>query len=260
MGYRVAQLLHQLGIPTAAIDREPDPRFAGIVAEHIPVLTGDVRLREHLERAGTADARWFIACTPDDLTNIETCLSARRLNPTIRTVARIFDADLAERVGGSFGIDAAVSSSLVSASAFVGAASDERAIRAFRVGGLDYLAFRFDPERPLEIPEIERWRGGLRRRDGALPPLGTAGGGLGFVGIPGIAVALALSVALAVVAAQPTPGKSTTDLMPSAASSARGPMPERIRIAGELIAPAESVTRRARMVWATPPHSTSTPA
>jgi Trk K+ transport system NAD-binding subunit len=176
VGYRVAQLLHQLGIPTAAIDRDPDPRFSGIVAEHIPVLTGDVRLREYLERAGTADARWFIACTPDDLTNIEACLSARRLNPTIRTVARIFDADLAERVGGSFGIDAAVSSSLVSASAFAGAAGDERAIRAFRVGELDYLAFRFDPKRPLETPEIERWRGGhvrvlaFRRGEGPLQP------------------------------------------------------------------------------------------
>jgi Trk K+ transport system NAD-binding subunit len=176
VGYRVALLLHQLGIQTAAIDREPDPRFAGIVGEHIPVLTGDVRLRENLERAGIAEARWLIACTPDDLTNIATCLSARRLNPSIRTVARIFEGDLSERVGGSFGIDAAVSASLVSASAFVGAATDERATRSFRVGDLDYLAFRFDPERPLEISEIDRWRGGhvrvlaFRRGDGPLQP------------------------------------------------------------------------------------------
>lgn len=52
VGFRVDQVLHQLGIPTAVLDRDPDPRFAGVVGERTPVLTGDVRLPENLERAG----------------------------------------------------------------------------------------------------------------------------------------------------------------------------------------------------------------
>jgi Trk K+ transport system NAD-binding subunit len=157
VGYRVEGLLHELGIPTAVLDRAPDPRFAGAVGERTPVLTGDVRLSENLDRAGIRAARWLVACTADDLTNIEACLSARRLNPGIRTVARIFEADLAERVGGSFGIDRAVSASRAAASAFAGAATDERAIRTFEVAGQRYASLRYQPRRPVPLAEIERW-------------------------------------------------------------------------------------------------------
>ena len=160
IGYRVERLLYELDIPRAGIDRDPDPRFAGVVAERTPIITGDVRLPESLDRTGIREARWLIACTSEDLTNIESCLTARRLNPRIRTVARIFDADLADRVGGALGIDVAISASAVAASAFAGAATDERAFRQFRVGDLDYLAFRFEPERTVDSSEIERWRGG----------------------------------------------------------------------------------------------------
>jgi Trk K+ transport system NAD-binding subunit len=176
VGYRVERLLHEMGIPTALIDRDPDARFAGAVGERTPVLTGDVRLAENLERLGIRRARWLLACTSDDLTNIEACLSARRLNPEIRTVARIFEEDLAERVGGSFGVDMPISASLAAAGAFAGAATDERAFRSFRLGDLDYLAFRYVADRVIDVPEIERWRGGhvrilaFRRSSGRTQP------------------------------------------------------------------------------------------
>jgi Trk K+ transport system NAD-binding subunit len=158
VGYRVEHLLHELGVETAVLDRDPDPRFAGAVGERTPVLTGDVRLQENLDRAGIRSARWLFACTPDDLTNIEACLSARRLNPGVRTVARIFEADLADRVGGSFGIDRAVSASRAAASAFAGAATDERAQRTFDVGRDRYVAFRYEPGRDVPPAELGRWR------------------------------------------------------------------------------------------------------
>jgi Trk K+ transport system NAD-binding subunit len=176
IGYRVEQLLRDLGIPTAAVDRDPDPRFRDAMSERTPVLTGDVRLPENLERAGVRDARWLIACTADDLTNIESCLSGRRLNPSIRTVARMFDGELAERIGGSLGIDAAISTSAVAAGAFVGAASDQRAFRSFRVGDAEYLAFRYEADRTVDLQEFERWRGShvrilaFRRGDGPARP------------------------------------------------------------------------------------------
>jgi Trk K+ transport system NAD-binding subunit len=176
IGYRVEQLLRELEIPTAAIDRDPDTRFRDAVGERTPVLTGDVRLPENLERTGVRQARWLIACTPNDLTNIEVCLSSRRLNPSIRTVARIFDVELAKRVGGALGIDAAISASEVAASAFVGAATDERAFRSFRVGDLPYLAFRYEADRTIELLELEGWRGSnvrilaFRRNGGAAHP------------------------------------------------------------------------------------------
>jgi Trk K+ transport system NAD-binding subunit len=176
IGYRVEQLLRDLRIPTVVIDRDPDPRFRDAVGERTPVLTGDVRLVENLDRTGIRNARWLIACTPDDLTNIETCLSSRRLNPSIRAVARIFDAELAKRVGGSLGIDAALSTSDVAAGAFAGAARDERALRSFRVGQLDYLAFRYQADRTIPLEAVEEWRANdvrilaFRRGDGRTQP------------------------------------------------------------------------------------------
>jgi len=185
IGYRIERLLFELDIPRAGIDRDPDPRFAGVVAERTPIITGDVRLPESLDRTGIRKAQWLIACTSDDLTNIESCLTARRLNPKIRTVARIFDADLADRVGGALGIDVAMSASAVAARAFAGAATDERAFREFRVGDLDYLAFRFEPGRTVDSSELERWRGGhvrvlaFRKGEGETLPASELVEGLG---------------------------------------------------------------------------------
>src|SRR4029453_9442419 len=54
-----------------------------------------------------------------------------------------------------------------------GAASDERALRSFRVGDVEYLAFRYEADRKIDLEEFERWRGShvrilaFRRGDGA---------------------------------------------------------------------------------------------
>jgi Trk K+ transport system NAD-binding subunit len=176
IGYRVVTLFSELGVATAVIERTADTRFAHAVAQHAPVLAGDVRLPETLAKAGLDDAACFIACTDDDLANVETCLQARRLNPSIRTVARIFDEALAERVEGRMGIDRAISATQVAARAFVGAAEEERAMRPFLVSGRENLALRYDVSGPLGVDRIEEWRArgvrivAFRRADGAVQP------------------------------------------------------------------------------------------
>ena len=71
------------------LELAPDARFVEAVRERSVVLSGDVRLPENLQRAAIEQAVAFLACTNDDLTNVQSCLHARRLNPGIRTVARI---------------------------------------------------------------------------------------------------------------------------------------------------------------------------
>ncbi len=178
VGYRITELLHQHGIPLAAIDRAPDDRHAEAAGATAPVLTGDVRLPENLRRAGIEDAACLFACTDSDLANIEACLQAKRLNPSIRTVARIFDHELAERLKGTFGVDAAVSATQVAASAFVGAATDERARRTFFVGDVDYVAQRIDVMSRVDAERLRELRavGALvlakRGEDGTAAALG----------------------------------------------------------------------------------------
>jgi hypothetical protein len=75
-----------------------------------------------------------------------------------------------------FRIDAAISGSKVAASAFVGAATDEHALRAFRVAESDFLACRYDVSSALSLEQIEVWRArglrflGFRRPSGAPQP------------------------------------------------------------------------------------------
>ncbi len=158
VGYRVTMLLDALGIPVVALDTSPHPRFLEVVAERVPVLLGDVTLPENLARAGIERARCIIACTDDDLANLTACLEARLATPAIRTVARVFDDDLAARLAGPFDLDEVVSVSRVAAPAFVGAIVDELAMRTLHLDGIDLAALRMDTTRRIPLDELRRWR------------------------------------------------------------------------------------------------------
>lgn len=158
VGYRVEKLLFELGIPAVMVDRSPDPRYLSAVGERTPVLSGDVRVPENLQRAGVSAAACLVACTDDDLANVEACIQARSLNPSIRTVARIFDTELVESLTSAFGVDAAISTTRVAARAFAGAAIDERALRPFEVGPIPWVAMRFEPAHALTPGEMDAWR------------------------------------------------------------------------------------------------------
>jgi Trk K+ transport system NAD-binding subunit len=158
LGYRTAKLLRDCGLPVVVIELTHNARFATAVRARCPVITGDARLPEELLRAGVSQCAAMIACTNDDVANIQSCLHARRLNPHARIIARVFDEVLAERMSGAFDIDLALSSSAIAAKAFVGAATDERAFRSVRIDQLEYLACRYTLSAPVTSERIEEWR------------------------------------------------------------------------------------------------------
>jgi Trk K+ transport system NAD-binding subunit len=158
IGYRVLSLLDDLGIDTTAIEQSASSRFLGAAAAHGPVLVGNARLPEELERTGVEHAACLVAVTDDDLVNISACLQARAVNPTIRTVARIFDETIAEHAGSALGIDVALSGSRSAAAAFAGAALEDRAPRHVHLGSLELVAFRHPlPVAPTAV-DLETWR------------------------------------------------------------------------------------------------------
>ena len=156
VGYRVAARLSEAGIAVAAIERSPEPRFRDAIAR-VPVLTGDAQAPETLARGRIGDAECFIACTDDDVANVLGSLHARRANPGIRTVARIFDETLAERAGNAFGIDVVLSTTRLAADAFANAATDERAPRRFAVGPVACLMVRDDVDEPVPPERVRAW-------------------------------------------------------------------------------------------------------
>ena len=174
LGYRVARQLADLGLDVSVLDLAPRPRFAESLRDRVPVLTGDASLPDNLERVGVASAAAFLACTNDDLSNIQACLYAKRLNPKITTVARIFDDTLAEQLPHAFAIDRALSASGAAVSAFVGAATDELALRPLPLGGLTFLVGRHQAVEPLTAELLDAWRAAgvrqlaFRLKDGPL--------------------------------------------------------------------------------------------
>ena len=160
LGYRVARQVSDLGLDAVVIDPVPRPRFAEALRGRAPVLTGDASLPDTLERASIGSAAAFLACTNDDLVNIQACLHARRLCPEIVTVARIFDEALSGRISDTFGINCAQSASSAAVSAFIGAATDELALRSLTLGPLTFLAGRYEASTPITQDTLNVWREG----------------------------------------------------------------------------------------------------
>ena len=87
-------------------------------------------------------------------------MAARRLNPSCRVVARIFDRALAGRVSGSLGIDAVVSQADAAAPTFVAAALDAEAVRGFVLGdSLAMVVHRKGAGEPGEQVLVRRAKG-----------------------------------------------------------------------------------------------------
>lgn len=115
VGYRVVESLLKLGQPVVAVERNADSFLESVRAMKVPVLLGDARRDELLIEAGIERARAVVCSTDDDLANLEVALDAKRMNPKVRVVMRMFDQRLANKVGGALELDETFSTSALSA-------------------------------------------------------------------------------------------------------------------------------------------------
>jgi voltage-gated potassium channel Kch len=136
LGFRTWQLLNDLDEPVVVIESRADAPFLDeLRVAGTPFFIGDGRRDELLLEAGIARARSIILATDDDLAHMEMALDARRLNPKIRVVLRMFDQALADKIREGFNIHLAMSQSAISAPAFATAALDATMTGSFVVGG-----------------------------------------------------------------------------------------------------------------------------
>jgi len=124
VGYRVVKELLRLGEDVVGIENNAECPFLEELRQmNVPVLPGNARQRDMLEKAHVREASAIVACTQDDLANLDIALDARELNPGIKVVLRMFDTQLAERVRRGFGIHTAFSTSALAAPIFAAAAT-----------------------------------------------------------------------------------------------------------------------------------------
>ena len=134
IGYRVVKELLRLGEEVVGVEQDAAcPFLEELDRLGVPVLIGNARQREMLEKARVQEASAIVACTQDDLTNLDIALDARELNPGIKVVMRMFDAQLAEKVKNGFGIHTAFSTSALAAPVFAAAATRAQIESSFYV-------------------------------------------------------------------------------------------------------------------------------
>jgi Trk K+ transport system NAD-binding subunit len=164
VGYRVAGQLRALGREVVVVEMRADaPLAAALREEGVPVLQEDARTPGALLRCNVARAEAVVCSTDDDLVNLNVALDARRLNPAIRVVIRVFDDDLARKVREGFGAEA-LSASGLAAPALAIAALDPRVCHSFQSGEHLFAVSEFVAGAPLAALTVAE----LRDRFGAL--------------------------------------------------------------------------------------------
>jgi Trk K+ transport system NAD-binding subunit len=122
VGHHVCGELARSRVPFVVVDRLGDAEHADAAGASGAFLTGDARTAAVLEEAGVREARAIVAASGDDAVNLGIVLEARTLNGGIRTVARMFDPELARKMERGMGIDAVMSASAIAAPMFVASA------------------------------------------------------------------------------------------------------------------------------------------
>jgi len=124
VGYRVVRQLLDFGEQVVGVEQDANRPFVSVLRQmDVPVIVADARQREVLVQAGVEHASALVACTQDDMTNLDIALDARELNPKVKVVMRMFDAELAKKIERGFGIHTAFSVSALAAPAFAAAAT-----------------------------------------------------------------------------------------------------------------------------------------
>jgi len=135
LGFRVVRNLAEMGQDVVAVELNPAADLVAAVKRlGVPVIHDDATRTTALEAAGIRKARAVLLCTQNDSMNLQIALKARRLQPGIQVVLRIFDDDFAEALQDQFGFTA-FSATGMAAPAFAAAAAGVDMTRPLTIEG-----------------------------------------------------------------------------------------------------------------------------
>ncbi|MFI7064734.1 NAD-binding protein [Kribbella sp. NPDC050124] len=174
VGARVLEILAERGVAVVGVEHNEDA--PGVQTAHrlrIPVVIGDSSNEETLRSAGVQRCQSVLAITNGDITNLESAMVVRELNPEARITMRMFDHDLAERVERRLGLGHSRSVSMLVAPAIAAAVANRRSQVTVPAGRRVLLLTEVTVEPGsvaggLRLGELDE-AGGLRvlaRRDG----------------------------------------------------------------------------------------------
>jgi voltage-gated potassium channel Kch len=100
------------------LERRRSARFIAQARDlGVPEMIRDMKEDQALLDAGIEHARAIVIATNDAIANLEVALDAKRMNPKIRVVMRMFDEKIAHKISDAMDVDVAFSSSTLAAPA-----------------------------------------------------------------------------------------------------------------------------------------------
>jgi Trk K+ transport system NAD-binding subunit/SAM-dependent methyltransferase len=161
IGYRVVGQLAPRDSRIVVIESNPKDEFKAVLERYdIPLIVGDARRDDVLDRSNIRFARTVLCLTNEDLVNIEVGLNARERNPRVKVILRMFDDHLAERIERAFDFQAVFSTTALAAPSFAAAVWNQKIVHSMSVGGQDlhlarFQVFQGSPLIGLSIAQVE---------------------------------------------------------------------------------------------------------
>lgn len=153
IGYRILEEFIELNQEVVAIEKNAQGAYLGRARDlGATILIDDATVETVLLRAGLLHSRAVIAATNSDINNLEIALDARRLNPGIRVVMRIFDEKTALKIREAFGIET-LSAATLSAPTFALSALGPDILGSVRIGNKLFVTAE------IEIANDSPWAG-----------------------------------------------------------------------------------------------------
>ncbi|HEY8745671.1 MAG TPA: NAD-binding protein [Chloroflexota bacterium] len=145
--------LRQLGTDVVVIDKDPDPTLREEAERSgATVLQRDMRNHQTLREAGIAGARALVIATSDDTANVHLLFDVLRLQPGLRIVFRLDDAQLARQLDATLPNAIGLTVPELAAPAFAFALGSPAITRALIVGGEHWAVAEVDRrEQRIEI-------------------------------------------------------------------------------------------------------------
>jgi Trk K+ transport system NAD-binding subunit len=134
LGRRIVEELLLRHEQVVAIARS-EADAADVAGSAARIVLGDYRRESTLREAHAETADAIVFANDDDLANLNAALAAHEINPKIRLVIRMFDAELGSHLPALFPEAVTISSSAVAAPGFVSAAIDGEAGERFELAG-----------------------------------------------------------------------------------------------------------------------------
>ncbi len=135
LGLRVLQQLIALRENVIVLEKNSENENIAYAEQNgVPILVAHSRQSGVVDDLNIREAKSIILATSDDLANLEMALDARKANPAVRVVLRMFDQELAQKVKESFGIPVSFSTSALAAPLFATSSTDKSIVNSFYVG------------------------------------------------------------------------------------------------------------------------------